>query len=349
MKRAIRPLAIIALSACITGCIPRGAPTGPIIEAETPIAEDPKISPVAINTVFNEKPVWESRPVTANAKIVTATTYIVQPGDSLSRIGESSGAGSEAIIRANQLVSPFTLRVGQRLSIPGGRYHTVQSGESGIAIARAYAIRWPEIVQINGLSEPYILRAGQRLLLPSEGAMASAPIAPRTPFRLDIDDILTGGEPANETGVPAARPLDTPTRALPPNLVVRAPSQFAGSFDWPVYGKLASRFGPAGTGEVNDGIDIMVSQGTPVLATSDGVVAFVGNNVAGYGGLILIRHGGGWISAYGRASSAMVTRGQNVKKGQIIGRAGMGATPMIHFELRQGRKPVDPIAHLPRR
>jgi lipoprotein NlpD len=78
-------------------------------------------------------------------------------------------------------------------------------------------------------------------------------------------------------------------------------------------------------------------------------VAFVGDNVANYGGLILIRHGDGWITAYGRASEALVTRGQKVTRGQAIGRAGTGATPRLFFQMRKNRVPVDPLRQLPNR
>ena len=122
---------------------------------------------------------------------------------------------------------------------------------------------------------------------------------------------------------------------------------FTGQFGWPVRGRVVNRFGPGVAGEVNDGIDISVPQSAPIFAAGDGVVAFVGSDVAGVGGLILVRHGDGWISAYGRASQATVTRGQSVKRGQVIGRAGLGATPLIHFQLRKSRIPVDPVRNLP--
>lgn len=110
-----------------------------------------------------------------------------------------------------------------------------------------------------------------------------------------------------------------------------------------------NRFGPAGEGQINDGIDIATGKNAPVTATTDGTVAFVGDGVTGYDGVILIRHGNGWISAYGRTAQATVTRGQGVKRGQVIGYSGTGAAPLIHFELRRNRTPVDPLKHLPPR
>ena len=104
---------------------------------------------------------------------------------------------------------------------------------------------------------------------------------------------------------------------------------------------------PVGEGRVNRGIEIAAPDGEPIRAAADGTIAFVGNGgSAGYGGLILIRHGGGWISAYGRAASATVARGQSVRAGDIIGRTGNEG---LHFQLRQNRTAIDPVAHLPPR
>ena len=117
-------------------------------------------------------------------------------------------------------------------------------------------------------------------------------------------------------------------------------------------GPIVRRFGSLGGGRQNDGINIGAAEGTPILAAADGVVAYVGSEVALYGGLILLRHGDGWITAYGHAEELLVKRGQSVKRGQIIARAGetgSATEPQLHFEIRQGRKPVNPLEHLPRR
>jgi murein DD-endopeptidase MepM/ murein hydrolase activator NlpD len=130
---------------------------------------------------------------------------------------------------------------------------------------------------------------------------------------------------------------------------VVGPASLSGSFGWPATGRLVGRFGAVGEGERNDGIEIAVAPAAPILASADGTVAFVGQGVATYGGMILIRHGSGWITAYGRVASASVTRGQQVTRGQMIGRAGKGSAPQVHFQLRRDRKPVDPLGQLPAR
>ena len=108
-------------------------------------------------------------------------------------------------------------------------------------------------------------------------------------------------------------------------------------------------FGPKPTGQQNDGINIAVPEGTPVKASDDGVVAYAGNELKGYGNLVLVRHSNGFVTAYAHASELMVKRGDSVKRGQTIaksGQTGNVTSPQLHFEVRKGATPVDPIQHL---
>lgn len=297
------------------------------------------------------RPAWEARPVRPDAQVVGDQTYVVAPGDSLRRIAERTGAASDAIARANGIAPPFTIRIGQTLAIPGGRYHLVRTGETGIAIARAYGVAWSRIVAANQLEEPYVLRAGQRVLIPGDPAQPPSRADRAAAFTLDIDDILTGGEPTPAPRQAPAKPVDSPRRVLPPTAVVAAPARLQGGFIWPVDGNVVRRFGPGKSGERNDGIKIAVPVSTPVHATADGVVAYAGDGIAALGGLVIIRHGNGWTSVYGHASKLLVQRGQSVKRGQTIalsGDTGFADRPEVHFELRKGRTPVDPQSQLPR-
>ena len=298
------------------------------------------------------RPAWEARPVTADARDVAQTTYVVQSGDSLRRISERTNAPSELIARANGIAPPFTVRVGQRLSIPAGRYHLVRSGETGIAIARAYGVEWSRIVAENQLEEPYILRTGQRVAIPGGRATGSTAAERAAAFRLDVDDILTGGQPALAVDQAPARPVATARRVLPATVAIATPARLRTGFLWPVDGSLVRRFGRGDSGVRNDGIKIAVPLDTPIKAAADGVVAYVGDGVASLGGLVIIKHGDGWTSVYGHASKLRVQRGQSVKRGQTIalsGDSGFADQPEVHFELRRGRTPVDPIGQLPRR
>lgn len=346
----------------LAGCIPGGM-TPQSVEPEITEAGTPAMPPLAEPVAGSDAPVWESRSVAPNAADVIGTTYTVQPGDTLRGIGNRTGAGSEAIAAANGLAAPYILRPGQQLTIPGGRYHAVASGETGIAIAQAYKVAWSDIVALNGLEEPYILRIGQRLKLPAGAQAVPSAVAAATPSArpgtppsrigalvVNIDDVVTGSQPAIAEGspVPAARPARAPVAASVP---VDVPRAFAGKFVWPLSGTLLTRYGPVGKGQISNGIDIGATRGQPFRAAADGVVSYAGSEVAIYGGLILVSHGGGWVSAYGHAERIDVTRGQAVKAGQVLGAAGQSGfaeTPKLHFELRKDRKPVDPLQYLPR-
>ena len=120
-------------------------------------------------------------------------------------------------------------------------------------------------------------------------------------------------------------------------------------FRWPVRGRVIAGFGPKPTGQQNDGINLAVPEGTPVKAAEDGVVAYAGNELKGYGNLVLVRHANGYVTAYAHASELMVKRGDSVKRGQMIaksGQTGNVTSPQLHFEIRKGATPVDPMQYL---
>ncbi len=295
-------------------------------------------------------PAWKSRPVSPDAQTVAGGDYVVQSGDTLRAIAERTGAGSEAIARANGLAPPFTIRPGQRLAIPGGRYHLVRAGETGIAIARAYGVDWGRVVTANALAEPYILRVGQRVVIPGSGTPSTAERA--AAFRLDIDDLVTGSEPAIADTQRPARPVTSPARPLPAVAQVATPTGNAGRFIWPVQGNVVRRFGLGESGERTNGIKIGAPIGTPVLAAADGIVAYAGSDIPSLGGLVILKHGSNLSTVYGHASRLLVTRGQAIKRGQTLalsGNSGVSARPELHFEVRQGRTPVDPLTRLPAR
>ncbi|UZK66554.1 M23 family metallopeptidase [Sphingomonas sp. M1-B02] len=349
MRRGMLVLAI----GLVSGCIPGGVQQSADYDRPAPQApdqRDPSGRPEQdVRALPAPPPAWVARRVTPDAKLVAASTYVVEPGDSLRSISAKLGAGSEAIARANNIAAPFVIHPGQRLTIPGGRYHLVRAGETGIGIARAYAVDWSRIIAANALAEPYILRTNQRLLIPSTGPESIEERAAR--FHIDIDDILTGGEPALASNAQPARPTASVKRVLPATTPVAEPStRLRTAFAWPVKGSIIARFGPGKSGERNDGIKIAVALDTPVLAAADGVVAYVGSDVPALGGLIILKHGASVTSVYGYASQLLVQRGQSVKKGQMIalsGNSGFADRPSLHFEIRQGRTPVDPLARLP--
>jgi murein DD-endopeptidase MepM/ murein hydrolase activator NlpD len=121
------------------------------------------------------------------------------------------------------------------------------------------------------------------------------------------------------------------------------------SFRWPVKGRIISEFGARPDGGHNDGIDVAVPQGTSVKAAENGVVAYAGNELKGYGNLVLIRHANNWVSAYANNEQILVRRGDKVNRGQTIAKAGATGSvsqPQVHFELRKGSRPVDPTKYM---
>ncbi len=319
-------------------------------QVEEPVRRDVDES---VRTLPAPPPAWVARPVSPDARTIPSSTYTVQPGDNLRRIAERTGAASEAIARENDLAAPYTIFAGQRLSIPGGRWHLVREGQTGIAIARAYGIEWSRIVDANRLTEPYILRTGQRVLIPGDAARGPSRAERAAAFRLDIDDLVTGSQPAIAENAAPAKPVATAKRVLPSTAAVAEPTRITGGFQWPVAGgRILRRFGPGASGERNDGIKIAVPLQTPVTAAADGVVAYAGSDIPSLGGLVILKHGSRLTSVYGHAGQLLVQRGQAVKRGQTIalsGDTGAANQPELHFEIRDGRTPVDPLTRLPRR
>ncbi len=124
----------------------------------------------------------------------------------------------------------------------------------------------------------------------------------------------------------------------------------APSFRWPARGRVISGAGAMTNGQQNDGINLALPEGTPVHAAEDGVVAYAGSELKGYGNLVLIRHSNGFVTAYAHASEIMVKRGDQVRRGQVIaksGQTGNVSSPQLHFEIRKGSTPVDPMQYLP--
>ncbi len=267
---------------------------------------------------------------------------------------------------------PWQLRkvVVDAVVVPDGRIHTVKPGETGIAIARAYGVAWSRVVTANHLKPPYTIEIGDKLLLPTARQVAAMSVEDRAKaFRIDIDDLITGAEPAGG-GAVLAKPKPRPA-PRPPGAVAAAPKPAAPKsvttgalaplpalptatpvFAWPIEGRILSGFGPKPGGRYNDGVNLKASPGTAVRAAADGVVAYAGDAVAGFGNLILIKHADGWVSAYGHNEALLVARGAKVARGDIIARSGAtGAVdePQLHFELRRGRAASDPVKLLPAR
>ncbi len=251
-----------------------------------------------------------------------------------------------------------------------GDVHVVAPGQTLYSIAHMYGVRVADIVAVNGLSTESI-RVGQRLKIPA-GAVTpqstqTASLAPASgagapPKPLGQLTVKADGTPAPAKVVPVAEAPAVPDLPVVPAKASTSPAAVAAvdnaadpasangtSFRWPVRGRIISGFGPKANGERNDGINLAVPEGTSVKAAEAGTVIYAGNELAGYGNLILIRHADGWVSAYAHNSELDVKRGDTVERGAIIAKAGdtgSVSAPQLHFELRKGAKPVNPMDYL---
>jgi murein DD-endopeptidase MepM/ murein hydrolase activator NlpD len=161
-------------------------------------------------------------------------------------------------------------------------------------------------------------------------------------------------KPVAPAPVAAPAPAPTPVAAAPApakeieatGALTPAPAGPTAEFRWPARGRVITGFGGSGS---NEGINIAVPEGTPVKAAEAGTVAYAGSEVKGYGNLVLIRHDNGFVSAYAHNGEIEVKRGQKVTRGQLIAKSGQSGnvtSPQLHFEIRKGSTPVDPVPHL---
>ncbi len=305
-------------------------------------------------------------PLTApsGASAATATSdlgesggvYTVQEGDTVYDVAKSFNVALRELIDANRLAAPYELTPGQTLTIPPRRTHVVQAGDTVYGVSRHYGIDQSSLIRLNGLASPYVIRVGQRLLLPASIEAASMPAAGGGAVTLQevsveelpaiqLDQAAAGmAEPeagSEAGGSPPRKPLPLVESAAPP--------ASASGFSWPLNGKVVASYGDKSGGLRNDGINILAPRGSPVRAAGNGVVAYSGNELPGFGNLVLIRHGDGWMSAYAHNDAILVNRGDKVARGQTIARVGSTGNvsePQLHFELRRGTEAVDPIPHL---
>ena len=243
------------------------------------------------------------------------------------------------IIEKNKLKPPYGLSVGQLLFIPPVQVHIVRKGDTLYSISRAYNVDMNSLAKANHIEAPYTLSLGQTLVMPGTLVPATSQSSKKA-----VQKTATASEtPTRSTPKTAAKKTTQKAAALP-----KAPGR-SGRFSWPVSGTVISNFGPSGGGRHNDGINIKAARGTPFKAAENGVVAYAGNELKGFGNLLLIKHADGFVTAYAHADSLSVKRGQTVKKGQTLGKVGSTGNvnaPQLHFEIRKGTKAINPRTYL---
>lgn len=272
----------------------------------------------------------------------------VRRGDTAYGIARRHNVSLRALIERNGLRPPYTLRVGQALAIPKARTYTVRKGDTLYSIAKRHSVDLNALIRVNGVKPPYIIHVGQTLRLP--GRWDRVRVATRAqPKRQEERWVAPRQERAEPAGQKQQKVQRRTAPRRPPPQNLQAPPGRTGGFIWPVRGQIISKFGSAGHGLKNDGINIAVPRNTTVVAAENGVVAYAGNELRGFGNLLLIKHDGGWMTAYAHLDSMLVKRGDTVRRGQAIGKVGATGNvkrPQLHFELRRRTQAVDPLKHL---
>jgi len=225
---------------------------------------------------------------------------------------------------------------------PTNGVHVVAPGETLHSIARLYGKPVMMLAKANNVRPDTMVKVGERIIVPDVHPGTTASI-PRTQAHATVQDVAAIDSPQS------AR-VATPEAPVQESSVKTAePAGNLPGFRWPVRGRVIAGFGPTPNGLQNDGINLAVPEGTPVKAAEDGVVAYAGSELKGYGNLVLVRHANGFVTAYAHASDILVKRGEMVKRGQVIahsGQTGNVSSPQLHFEIRKGATPVDPSQYL---
>lgn len=255
-----------------------------------------------------------------------AGIHMVRSGDTVYSIAQRYKISMRGLIQKNSLRAPYTIDVGQRLILPPPANYTVKPGDSLYTISRAFGVDTTRLARLNSIGSPYRIYPGRTLRLPDSG------YAVRTP-------------------VPQAAPAQTRTASTQqplPQSIPKTPVS-SGRFAWPVRGRVISNFGPKEGGLHNDGMNIAGRRGEPVTAAENGVVVYVGDQIQGFGNLVLLRHENRYMTAYAHLDRITVTRGQALSKGAELGKLGSTGnvdSPQLHFEIRRGTKAIDPRQYL---
>lgn len=324
-------------------------------------------------------------PVKTAATYAPATTaptngaITVKSGQTMYSLARANGLSVTQLASANGISYPYAVNVGQRLKVPGvstpsspapsftpqqqPRYqaaaapvpakrnfvssgaHKVKPGETLFSLGRAYNQNPYAIAKHNNLQAPYGLNVGQMVNIPGGSAGTTIAKAPKSaPFKRKTVRIVTKNTDRIQPA-PVQQVKTAPVQQTSPATTVASNS----TFRWPVKGRVISSFGKKPGGLRNEGINIAVPEGTSVRAAESGIVAYSGNELKGYGNLVLVRHKNGWVTAYAHNKQLFVKRGDTVKRGTVIAKAGQTGsvkTPQLHFEVRKGASAVNPMKYL---
>jgi murein DD-endopeptidase MepM/ murein hydrolase activator NlpD len=281
----------------------------------------------------------------------------VGSGDSLASLSNRYGVPAQAILSANDLKSGAQVTPGRSIVIP-----VYNASGSAQAAAKPAAPASPAKARVVESAKPVKPEPVRQAKAEPPKPVKVAKVEPAKPIKPEPVKVTkvepvkpVKPEPQKVASVEPAKPVAAPApkveakAAAPveePKATGALPSEPTAEFRWPARGRVIAGFGANGG---NEGINISVPEGTPVKAAESGTVTYSGSEVKGYGNLVLIKHDNGYVSAYAHNGELSVKRGEKVKRGQVIAKAGQTGnvtSPQLHFEIRKGQTPVDPTAFL---
>ncbi len=337
------------------------APPAPVSTASVPPAQTP-YAPAPQNRVASSQPVGGSA---AGWSIVGGSPIVVAQGDDAESVSRRYGVPTAALIKSNGLTSASEVHSGMRLVIPVYSASGEPSGAKPKKVAEAddadvapakhakakakedAADASPKIKakdKADAREEKLAAKSADKKSEKVADKSGDKPVAKQLTAKNDADSQTTAAKKSQPDVTPTAsvKPADT---AAPMTSAEADAAGVAPEFRWPARGRIIEAFKAGG----NDGINIAVPEGTSVRAAESGVVAYAGDELKGYGNLVLIRHPNGFVTAYANNGELDVKRGDTVKRGQIIAKSGQTGnvnSPQLHFELRKGSTPVDPTSYL---
>lgn len=270
------------------------------------------------------------------------TTIKVKSGDTLLRIALEYDMSLREIASINNIKPPYNVYVGQKLKVPYSKtnkpeFYVVKKGDNLYEISRKTDISVRQLIANNNLSSPNNIYPGQKLYLTKklENKQISYNKKEEKKIKEEKQEIVK--EPKQEVVVKQEEPKK------------QEPVKREVVFSWPVKGEVIKKYGKQNDGKFYDAINIKADLGTSVLASMDGEVAYAGNELKGFGNIIIIKHDSGWLSIYGYCDKINVKVKDKITKGQSIatvGKTGNVNEPQLYFSIRKGRVTMDPLKYL---
>lgn len=278
-------------------------------------------------------------------------TVKIQQGDNLLRIALNNNSTLREIATINNIKPPYKVYVGQKIKVPvknnseiknspntkttNKEYYKVQKGDNLYSISRDTGISVGNLISYNNLKKPYNIYVGQKLYLKNRKNNTNNVVQKQAQENKQVTKL-------EKVEQPKTQPSSTSTNT-------QSTQQSSALFAWPARGEIIKKFGKQTNGDYSDAIHIKAPLGTPILSANDGEVAYAGNELKGYGNIIIVKHNNGWLSIYGYCDTMKVKVKDKVSKGQTIGTVGQTGDinePQLYFSIRKGRVVMDPMKYL---